>query len=480
MSPGTPSSEGVDADSVQRFLDHAEDTGLDVHGLSVVRHSRVVAHGIWAPYQADRPRLVYSVSKNFTITAVGAAIGEGLLGLDDTVVSFYPELDGEIRDPRSRSMTVRHLAAMASGHLSDTIERARELDPLNWVRGFLLLPPEREPGTVFAYNQSATYTLAAIVQRVTGQSLMSYLRARILDPIGIGATAWTQGPPGQDLGYSGLFATTDAIARLGLLYLRDGFWGNRRLLPPGWAGEATRVYVSTARPPKATAADPDSQLGYGFQFWRSRHGYRGDGAYGQYCLVLPDQDAVIATTAGTERVEDLLDAVWRFLLPAFHDAPLTGRAKHDARLADRLENLELAPADGQAVPPTVGAESWHGADFAPLGGRCSAQPGLTSVRVTSEEGMWSVTLQGDGGPLRLRLGRRWTVQAGPGVRVPVAVSGGWRRLDTLVVHVIFLETPHQLVVTCAREAGTFTADWLTRPLDEPPLRSLRAPYPAGD
>jgi CubicO group peptidase (beta-lactamase class C family) len=157
-----------------------------MHSLMIIRHGQVVAEGWWSPYAPEQTHLLYSLSKSFTSTAAAFAVAEGLLDLDATVLSYFPELDREITDPRSRSMLVRHVAAMASGHLEETADRALVLDPLEPVRGFLLIPPDREPGTVFAYNQPCTYSLAAIVQRLTGQTLTAYLRPRLFDPLGIG------------------------------------------------------------------------------------------------------------------------------------------------------------------------------------------------------------------------------------------------------------------------------------------------------
>ena len=184
----------------------------------IIRHGDVVAEGWWSPYAEERVHLLYSLSKSFTSTAAAFAIAEGLLDLDATVLSYFPEFDSEITDPHSRSMLLRDLAAMASGHLEETVERAFALDPVEPVRGFLLIPPDREPGSVFAHNQPCTYALAAIIQRLTDQTLTAYLRPRLLDPLGIGEVGWQQYPDGRDIGYSGLHATTDAIARLGLLY----------------------------------------------------------------------------------------------------------------------------------------------------------------------------------------------------------------------------------------------------------------------
>ena len=213
----TPAEQGVDARGVQAFLDVVEAApDIEPHSLMILRHGRLVASGWWAPYAADRLHLLYSLSKSFTSTAAGVALAEGLIDLDAPVISYGPEFAPEITDPRSRALLVRHLASMASGHLAETNVRAFGIDRAEPVRGFLLIPPDRDPGTVFAYNPPATYTLAANVQRRSGQSLTEYLRPRILDPLGIGEVAWLQHPRGRDLGVSGLHATTAALARLGL------------------------------------------------------------------------------------------------------------------------------------------------------------------------------------------------------------------------------------------------------------------------
>ncbi|CAM5743193.1 hypothetical protein SHIRM173S_10414 [Streptomyces hirsutus] len=171
-------------------------------------------------------------------------------------------------------MLVRHVASMASGHETETVDAAYATDPAEPVRGFLLQPPDRDPGTVFAYNQPCTYTLAAIVQRETGRSLTDWLRPRLLDPLGIGEAPWQRDRTGR-LGFSGLHATTDAIARLGLLYAGDGMWDGKRLLPEGWVARASRPHLPTAGAMGETGRQ-DWDLGYGFQFWMSRRdGFRG-------------------------------------------------------------------------------------------------------------------------------------------------------------------------------------------------------------
>jgi CubicO group peptidase (beta-lactamase class C family) len=442
----------------------------------VLRHGHVIASGWWAPYGPDRPHLLYSLSKSFTSTAAGLAVAEGLLDLDATVLSYFPELDADVTDPRSRAMLVRHIASMSSGHLADTwwaITAAGSLEP---VREFLRMPPDRDPGTVFAYNQSCTYTLATIIQRVTGEGLTAYLRPRLFDAIGIGAAEWDEFPPGQALGFSGLYATTDAIARLGELYLRGGQWNGRQVIPGEWVTEATRPHIATA----GVMTNPDWQRGYGFQFWMARHGYRGDGAFGQFCLVLPELDAVVAITSGTENMQGILDAVWTHLLPAFGAADAgalgasgsdTGGEAADAALEKRLSQLRLRPP-AHATPEWPGG-SWPTDFLAKLIPDEDASEAVPSIRrLHVDDG--KVTMFEDELSLELRvIDGDWHVTDSP---VPVAASGGWTGTGTLALDVIFLETPHRLSLSCSLKDGTFGGRWHTRPLGGmDSLRKLRSP-----
>ncbi|GGX34182.1 serine hydrolase domain-containing protein [Streptomyces lomondensis] len=470
LSPSDPAAQGVDASGVLAFLDALEAApGIEPHSLMIVRHGRLVASGWWAPYTPGRPQLLYSLSKSFTGTAAALAEAEGLLDFDAPVISYFPEFEADITDPRSRAMLVRHVASMASGHERETVEEAYARDPEEPVRGFLLLPPDRDPGTVFAYNQPATYTLAAIVQRVTGGSLTAYLRPRLLDPLGIGEVFWRRDRTGRELGFSGLHATTDAVARLGQLYLSDGVWEGERLLPQGWVARASRPHIPTAGF-MAEADWEDWQQGYGHQFWISRHGYRGDGAYGQFCLVLPEQDAVIAATAATERMQEFLNLVWEHLLPAFGPEPLPGREAADAELQERLTRLALPPAPGSSAPPER-AGDWAAAEFTSSGEAGPAR----AVGLAPDADGWTLTLTGDreGDRLDLRIGEPgWTVAEEP---LPTAVSGGWTDVGTLTVEVVFLETPHRLALTCSLADRSLTARWRTEPLHGGRPTAQRAP-----
>ena len=447
----TPSNQGVSSSAITGFLDAVEAAvDLELHSVMVLRHGHVVAEGWWAPYGPDEPHLLYSLSKSFTATAAGLAAAEGLLSFEEPVVSYFPELADAATDERSRRMLVRHLAAMASGHVEDTFERIMQLDRDEPVRAFLGLPPEREPGSVFCYNNGATYVLGAIVQRVTGQTLLGYLRPRLLDPLGIGPGYWRQHPAGRELGFSGLHLRTEDLARFGQLYLDDGVWRGERLLPQGWVADASALHT-----PNPAEPNPDWQQGYGYQLWRSRHGYRGDGAYGQFCLVLPEQDVVVVTTAQTENMQELIDAVWDHLLPGVG----TPTPEQDGPLAQRLAGLSLPPEGGGLLG--------------------SALPeAATTVDVTAVEddpdGGWQVTVAERGAELVIGCGDgRWVrTEVVLGERRVVLAASGSATGERLVLQVVLVQTPHRLVLEVDRPSLRAEGRWLTVPLHRPGFTGL--------
>ncbi len=467
---GAPGDHGVDPRAVMAFVDAVEaDPAVELHSLMVLRHGYVVAEGWWAPHTPERTRLLYSLSKSFTSTALGFALAEGLVGLDDTVVSHFPELDSDITDPRSRSVTLRHLASMASGHDRDMADEALSRDPREPVRGFLLVPPDHEPGSVFAYSQPCTYTIASAIQRAAGMRLTEYLRPRLFDPLGIGEVGWATWPPGREQGFSGLFARTEDVAKLGQLYLRRGRWGEAQLLPESFVGQATSRQVDTPREENA-----DWRQGYGFQFWMSRHGYRGDGAFGQFCIVLPALDAVVATTAGTEAMQAVLDDVWAHLLPGFDTDRSDGEAQ--GALEERLDGLQLPPCRANAVPPRWA--DWTGAPFTVIPASGCPAP-LTSVRVARGARGLEVTLTEEANALSFPVGAgEWLVSTphdAAGDPLPVAASCGWFDDHSLRVEVIFLESPHRMDVDCSLPGRTAVAAWRVVPLDGGTLRTLHRP-----
>jgi CubicO group peptidase (beta-lactamase class C family) len=367
----TPEAVGISSTAVLAFLQAVEDHEhpLDsLHGVMLLRHGKVAAEGWWAPYGPHLQHTLFSLSKSFASTAIGLAVAEGLLTADDPVLRFFPDDAPAHPSDRLRAMTVRHLLSMNTGHTEDTtglvfrprIHRNR-FDPVaslgtdpddgeTWPKRFLSLPVERRPGSWFVYNTGATYMLSAIITRLTGETLVDYLRPRLFEPLGIENPWWETDPRGRSLGGTGLHITTDEIARFGQLYLARGVWNGRRLLSEEWIDEATFAHSDNSN----TQTNPDWTVGYGYQFWRGRHGtYRGDGAFGQYCIVFPEHDALLAINSGVRDMQAVLDKVWQHLLPAMQADALPEDPDAQARLREKLASLTLSPAQGAPTSPAA-------------------------------------------------------------------------------------------------------------------------------
>jgi CubicO group peptidase (beta-lactamase class C family) len=343
-----PESQGVSSAAIRAFVEAADEQVQSMHSFMLVRHGNVVAEGWWTPEAADKPHILWSLSKSFTSTAVGLAVAEGKLNIDDKVLNFFPE--GVPTDPSEnlKAMRVRDLLTMSTGHAAEPWWSGDDV----WTQRFLAEPVVHEPGSTFRYNTPATYMQSAIVQKVTGQTIVDYLTPRLFEPLGIEKPTWDKSPQGISIGGYGLYLRTEDIAKFGQLYLQKGQWNGKQLIPAEWVAQATSKQVNNDKAP--SAGNPDWRQGYGFQFWQCRHGaYRGDGKDGQFCIILPEQDAVIAITAKTGNMQRQLDLAWEHLLPAFHDEPLAENADEAHRLQVTLSHLKLPDPFLQA-PAYVG------------------------------------------------------------------------------------------------------------------------------
>jgi CubicO group peptidase (beta-lactamase class C family) len=320
----TPESQGIDPAALAALVRGAEAHAF--HSLMVLRHGKVVAETWWAPYTAEMPHMMFSVSKTVTATAIGLLVDEGRASLDEEMADVFPHLASSEDRANMKGVKVRHLLAMASGHAIDTMEIMRAQPRGDWVKIFFGVPIEYPPNTHFLYNSGASFVLAAMIAARTGQSVRDYLEPRLFAPLGIVDAPWEKNPRGINFGASGLRLRTEDLAKLGQLYLDRGIWAGKRLLSEAWVDEATAKHVSNGSDP-----ENDWAQGYGFQIWRSRHNsYRFDGRYGQFALVLPEQDMVVAITAGVKNNRAVTDFVWKTLLPGIHPAPLPDDpAAHD-------------------------------------------------------------------------------------------------------------------------------------------------------
>ena len=365
----TPEAQGISSAGIIDFLDEIDrlnqrDPGdrskvaPEFHSLMIVRNGHVVAEGWWDPYSFNRNHALFSLSKSFTSTAAGFAIEEGYFDLDDPVISFFPDKLPETVSPNLETMTVRHLLTMSTGQSID--DRTSQ----DWVRTFLHLPVETEPGSQFRYSTSATFIVSAIIQETTGQTVMDFLRPRFFEPLGITGMESLNSPQGYNTGGYGKSGTTEHIAKLGQFYLQKGEWNGKQLLPVSWVDLATSKQIENASDPENPKnATNDWAQGYGFQFWQTTHNaYRGDGAYGQFCLIIPEFNLVIAITGGSPDMQGMLNVLWHKLYPAIQKEPLPADEETHNQLVSQLASLSLMPSEDNAFPPFDYEASYNLAD----------------------------------------------------------------------------------------------------------------------
>ena len=320
----TPAAENFKAESFDNYLASVKEANEEIHSIMILRHGKVIAEQWMGDNTADKPHALWSVSKTFTATAIGFAVTEGILKLSDPVIGFFPDkLPAEINE-NLQALTVKDLLTMSGGHDVEP-SAMRGGDPnIDWEKAFLESPFVHKPGTFFVYNSLGTYMLSAIIQRVTGEKLLDYLTPRLFEPLAIVGATWDENPQGVNTGGWGLSLKTEDLAKMGLFILRKGNWNGKQLLPSAWFDEATSAHVSSmpsGMRPEQLSPDMKQQdwvQGYGYQMWRSRYNsFRADGAFGQYILILPEQDGVIIVTAKVDDMQEELNRIWKFLLPGF-------------------------------------------------------------------------------------------------------------------------------------------------------------------
>ena len=350
MEPATPESQGVPSEAILKFIDGCEktfdagDLGA-MHGFVIVRHGKVIAEGSWKPFDTlNETHMLYSHSKSFTSSAIGLLADRGKIDLDERIVDIFSnEVPAKVSENLAQ-LRVRDLLTMNVGKKDHLLR-----DGGDWVKEFLSKDFFRKPGTGFKYDSDATYMLAAIVEKKSGMKMMDYLQKNMFDQIGI-AKAWTTcSPQGIPCGGWGMNMTTRELARFGQLYLNRGDWDGKRVLSSDWVSLATTRQTWSGWQNvgvKALGEGTDWEQGYGFQFWRCRHGaYRADGAGGQYTVVIPEKDMVVSAHAGLGDFPKELDLIWDNLLPVLKDAPLAENPSAQKKLADRLAKLAIKPVE---------------------------------------------------------------------------------------------------------------------------------------
>ncbi len=309
-----PEARGLDAARLDRLVSEIENGSdyPDLHSLLIVRDGYLVVERYFDGWSAERLHPLQSVSKSFTSALVGIAIGQGAItGVDERMVDFFPDLSGVRNlDGRKRRISLEHLLTMRSG--TDYNERAPDSphDQLNrlrhgWDRFYLDRPMVTEPGSVFQYDSGGVILLSSLLEARTGLHADAFAARHLFEPLGIERADWFRNADGHPHTGGGLDLRPRDMAKLGLLYLRGGRWGDRQVVPEEWVRASTELQVERQ--------GNGHNIGYGYLWWilePDPDGAGGDNIYaaqgfrGQYIFVVPEHDLVVAITGGTQRYSD--------------------------------------------------------------------------------------------------------------------------------------------------------------------------------
>ena len=339
----TPEQAGIDSGIVAGWVDALTRQPFHPHVFMLLKDGRVFAEGYYRPYTPLRLQTLYSLSKSFTSVAMGMAAEEGLLDLDERVGDLFPEKLPAAPGPEVMALTLRDCLRMATGQPREPDFRAPDL-----VRAFLAVPFTEQPGTVFRYNTAATYLCSAALA-ARGVDLEAFLQERLFTPLGIAGVRWMRSSQNICTGGFGLSAIPELLAKFGQLLLQRGEWQGRQLIPGAYLDLATSRQIDTVNNDPANAGrSGDWALGYGYQFWQSQdRSFRGDGMYGQYCVVAPEKGLVFVLTSFTDIMQIQLDLYFQQIAACFgpESRPLPPNPTARDELVRRLSALSAWPDD---------------------------------------------------------------------------------------------------------------------------------------
>jgi CubicO group peptidase (beta-lactamase class C family) len=456
----SPESQGISSKAIRDFINAANTSGIGWHSFILVRHGNVVAEGWWRPFAPEYKHTLYSLSKSFTSTAIGMLVKDGKLKVEDQLISFFSdELPAEISN-NLKQIKIKHVLTMNTGHADDTMPKMRE-SKTTWTQTYLGLPVQFEPGTHFLYNTGNTYMLGAVVYKITGKTLEEFLTPRLFQPLDIKGYDWETSPQGLNTAGYGLRVKTEDIAKLGQLYLQKGKWNGKEILTENWVNEATSYQT------KSQEGNGDWAQGYGYQFWRCKPGfYRGDGAFGQFCIVMPEQDAVLAVTSESWDMQQSMTTMWENLLPAMQSASLAENQTEWTALKNDLQNLSLPVVKGSPLPAASSKYndkkiSLDNNDF-----------GATEMRFKFSKDNCKWIIKTSKGEASLKFGwENWLLNkdsmlypfpVSGRIHVPSKIGGTatWLNENTLQLNARFVEAIHGDKITCSFEEGKLSVSFL--------------------
>lgn len=351
-STATPEAMGIPSVSLSNFINRLVKQGIPMHSLLIARHSHLVMEAYYAPYTADTLHRMFSITKSFTSIAIGLLVEKRLISLDDPVVQHFPEYLPPTVHPYLGAMTIRHMLSMQTCHTSSTYKA----DPqVHCVESFFNTTPSHRPGTVFNYDTSASHTLCALVEKITGYKLLDFLREAFLSHIGFSEDAYIlEDPFGVSMGGNGLMAKPMDLLLFAITIMNKGVMNNQHILPENYINDAIAFHAHT----NIHGPIAEEMQGYGYQFWRiQNNGFACYGMGGQLVICLPDQDLIVVTTADTQGIQGgnqlIYNSLYEEILPYLSERSLPGCTEHQNALKTQIQKLTIASLTGQILNDTI-------------------------------------------------------------------------------------------------------------------------------
>lgn len=330
----TPEAIGISSDWLINYLMRLDSESIALHSAIIARHNSICMECYYTPYKRDDLHRMFSITKSFASLAIGLLADEGRISLDDCIVSYFPEKQPPSGPYEYTAMlTIRDMLTMRTCHNKTTYVIN---DTVDWVGSFFTKKPTHVPGTNYSYDTSSTHVLAALVEKLTGMSMLDYMRIKFLDEIGFSKNAYILTDPcGVSMGGSGLCATPMDILKVMMLIANNGVYNGKQLLPAWYLKEAITAHSDTL----AKHSNIEEMQGYGYQIWSSRNnGYILYGMGGQLCLYLPDKDIYMMTTADTQCIQGGIQYIYNAFYDEVYDKVISDSLPADNEAVKRLEN----------------------------------------------------------------------------------------------------------------------------------------------
>lgn len=420
-----PEEVGITSKSIEKFLEKLEGKKIPIHSFHMLRHGKLVAETYYAPYEGDMPHRMFSITKSFVSLAIGLLEEEGKLSLDDSIADYFKDKqpdDGV--QPLLQRTTIRDMLKMQSPHGKTTFKQMN-LD--DWTKTFFQVRADHLPGTVFTYDTSASHTLAALVERLSGMELLEYLRVKFLDEIGFSKESYTlKDPSGVTQGGSGLVCTPMDILKVIKLVADGGVYNGKQLLPKAYLREAIKNQVGTF----IKGATYEEMQGYGYQIWQVRDGgYCFYGMGGQYAVVLPKKDIIFVTTADTQRIKGGTQAIFDTFFDEIYDLACDEKLPGLSREDEEKHNNFMCERKLSAIPSFGVSKDIH-IDVADndIGLR------LVLVKMNKERsGVLSLKYSNVTYDFSFELGEN-VLEKFPQYNMNTVVSAGWTDANTFVLN----------------------------------------------